>query len=173
MKLKPSRRIFVAIAIVLGAVGAGLILASLNEDDGTEVITLDGGVNVPSGHGDVQVISDWIDTLSEGKPEQAADYFAVPSIAQNGTDPITLTSRDQVIAFNRSLPCGAELVNARSEGRFIQATFRLTERPGGSCGPGVGGLAQTAFVIENGKIAEWRRLDQVEQGDQVPDGPIV
>ena len=39
------------------------------------------------------------------------------------------------------------------------ATFRLTERPGpGTCGAGTGPQAQTAFVIEDGKIAEWRRV---------------
>ena len=39
------------------------------------------------------------------------------------------------------------------------ATFRLTERPGpGSCGTGTGATAQTAFLIEDGEIVEWRRV---------------
>jgi hypothetical protein len=49
-------------------------------------------------------------------------------------------------------------------GETVTATFRLTERPGpGSCGEGTGELAQTAFEIEDGKIAEWRRV-----GDGTP-----
>ncbi len=104
------------------------------------------------------VIEGWTEALSEGDVAAASDYFAVPSVAQNGTAPLTLRTRDDITAFNRSLPCGAELVRARPAGRFIAATFRLTERPGGSCGPGSGNLARTAFVIENGKIVQWRRL---------------
>ncbi len=63
-----------------------------------------------------------------------------------------------MIAFNEALPCGAELVEAAEEDRFVVATFELTERPGeGECGAGVGAEANTAFVIEDGKITEWRR----------------
>ena len=57
--------------------------------------------------------------------------------------------------------------------RFIIATFELTERPGGGqCGPGAGGEAKTAFVIEDGQIIEWRRAvgDEVEPA---PEGPVV
>ena len=78
------------------------------------------------------MIDDWAAALSEGDVEAAADYFALPSIAQNGTPPLDLESREDVIAFNEALPCGAELVEATEEdGRFIVATFELTERPGG------------------------------------------
>ena len=120
----------------------------------------------------VQVIDDWSRTLSEGDVEGAADYFAVPSIAQNGTPPLDLDSRDDVIAFNEALPCGAELVEATEEDDFIVATFELTDRPGGGCGPGAGGEAKTAFVIEDGKIAEWRRAAD-EPVEPQAEGPIV
>ena len=43
-------------------------------------------------------------------------------------------------------------------GRYVAAVFRLTERPGGSCGRGTGSEAATAFVIRAGKIVEWRRV---------------
>ena len=106
----------------------------------------------------VRVIQEWVDALRRGDVESAAQYFALPSIAQNGTPPITLDTRADAIGFNRSLPCGARLVRAVPRGEAIAATFRLTERQGGDCGPGVGELARTVFVIREGKIAEWRRL---------------
>lgn len=121
------------------------------------------------------MIEGWIDTLSDGDVKGAADYFAVPSVAENGTGPVNLRSRADVLAFNRSLPCGAKLVRARPIGNFIAATFRLTERPGGACGPGAGGLARTAFVIRDGKIVQWRRLTNPPQsgGGGGAGGPLV
>ena len=105
----------------------------------------------------VEVIEGWSSTLSEGDIEGAADYFALPSVAQNGTPPLDLDSREDVIAFNEALPCGAELVETVEHAGFVIATFELRDRPGGDCGNGVGGEAQTAFQIEDGKIVEWRR----------------
>lgn len=125
----------------------------------------------PEGHESVAVIEGWIEALSDGDVAAAADYFAVPSVAQNGPTAITLRTRDDIAAFNRSLPCGAELVRARPAGRFIAATFRLTDRPGGSCGSGAGELARTAFVIKGGKIVQWRRLADPRGGSGA--GPIV
>ena len=105
------------------------------------------------------MIEDWSATLSEGDVEGAADYFAIPSTAENGPLLIKIESRADAIAFNESLPCGAEVISAQTEGEFTTATFRLSERPGGGCGTGVGGTASTSFVIEDGKIVEWRRID--------------
>lgn len=122
---------------------------------------------------DVAVIDEWSATLSTGDVDGAADFFAIPSVAQNGTPPLDLESEDDVTAFNEALPCGAKLVEATEEDGFILATFELTERPGGDCGPGVGEQAQTAFVIEDGKIAEWRRADQAEVAPPPADAPVV
>lgn len=107
---------------------------------------------------DVEVIEEWSSTLSEGDVEGAAEYFAVPSTAQNGVL-IKIESRADAVAFNESLPCGAEVISARTQGEFTTATFRLSDRPGGGCGAGVGGTASTSFVIEDGRIVEWRRVD--------------
>jgi hypothetical protein len=114
--------------------------------------------SLPAGHEAVAVIEGWVDTLAKGDVEGAAGYFAVPSVVENGLPPVTLRSHADAVAFNRSLPCGAKLLRARPLGRFIAATFRLTERPGGDCGSGSGQLARTAFVIRDGKIVQWRRL---------------
>ena len=116
----------------------------------------------------VEVIKSWSDELRAGDVLAASERFAVPSVAQNGTGPLVLTDRRGVEAFNRSLPCGAKLTAAVTSGRFVVATFELTERPGpGECGNGVGETAKTAFVIKDGLITEWRRVVDVPV---VPDG---
>ena len=124
-------------------------------------------VVLPPGHASVVLIDEWVRTLSRGDVKGAAEFFALPSVVQNGTPPLTLRSRADAVEFNRSLPCGAKLVGAKPRGRFIAATFRLSERPGaGTCGAGVGGIARTAFLIRDGKIVQWRRLP-----DTGPSGP--
>jgi hypothetical protein len=122
-----------------------------------------------------EVIREWADDLQGGDLEAAADHFQLPSIAQNGTAPLQLTTRNDVLAFNASLPCGAELTEAEMHGRFTIATFELTERPGeGECGSGVGETAKTAFLIEDGLITRWIRV--VDEEDAAPppaEGPVV
>jgi hypothetical protein len=156
-------RAALAVALTLAALAAG---CGGGGDDSTTA-----SADLPPGHESVQVIDEWVKTLSSGDVSGAADLFALPSVVENGTPPIRLSTHADAVTFNRSLPCGAELVRARPDGRFIAATFRLTERPGGDCGSGVGGLAQTAFLIRGGKIVEWHRLP--DTGGQAPSGPIV
>jgi limonene-1,2-epoxide hydrolase len=121
----------------------------------------------------VQVIDDWAKALADGDIDAAADYFKVPSLAQNGTAPLRLGSRQAVILFNASLPCGARLIRAEDHAGYVLATFVLTERPGpGECGDGVGAKASTAFRIEDGKIAEWRRASP-GGGEPPPAGEIT
>jgi hypothetical protein len=66
---------------------------------------------------------------------------------------------DQAITANASLPCGAELISAVQYGQYVNALFRLTDRPGvgGGCGSGVGAAARTNFLIKRGRIVEWIR----------------
>ena len=85
--------------------------------------------------GDVQVIDEWAKTLAAGDIEGAATFFAIPSVAENGID-VEIEDEDDALRFNASLPCGAELVGAETQGEFTTATFRLKERPGpGVCCP--------------------------------------
>ena len=58
------------------------------------------------------------------------------------------------------------LVDTELRGRYVVATFVLTERPDGlGCGSGVGHKAQTAFLIKGNRIAEWLRvLSEEESG---------
>ena len=120
---------------------------------------------------DVNVIRDWARALTAGDVDKAASYFALPAIVQNGTPPFRVTSRAQVRAFNALLPCGARLVKTVRHGSYTYATFRLTNRIGGNCGPGAGVLAATAFLIRDGKIAQWRRLPDPGGGQPTPGAP--
>jgi hypothetical protein len=122
----------------------------------------------------VQVIEDWANELRAGDVSAASDQFAIPSIVQNGTEPLRLTNRTQVEVFNQSLPCGARLTAATSSGKYTVATFVLTERPGpGQCGNGVGEAAKTAFVIHDGHITEWRRVVDTEPTGPTSTAPLI
>jgi hypothetical protein len=124
-----------------------------------------------------RVIKGWADTLRAGDVAGAADYFALPSIVQiqPGAEPVRITERKQAVAFNLVLPCGGRLLRTERDGRYVNALFRLTHRPGARCdAPGT--TARTDFVIAGGKIAEWRRAPD-EPGDPerpgAPGGPVV
>ena len=115
---------------------------------------------------EISVIDEWAHTLSRGDVEGAAEFFAIPSLAQNGPT-LRIDSVEKARQFNSSLPCGASLVEATTDGEFTIATFRLTERSGaGVCDAAAEAEAQTAFKIEDGKIAEWRRVFDGGDGAQ-------
>ena len=54
---------------------------------------------------------------------------------------------------------GARFISADQRGAYVNALFRLTERPGpgGGCGSGTGQTARTNLVIRGGRIVEWIR----------------
>ena len=162
----------IPVATIATATAAALLAILLLAGCGSGGEDSTAGAALPPGHAHVLVIEDWVKTLSRGDVSGAADLFALPSVVENGTPPVSLRSRADAVLFNRSLPCGAKLVRARPDGRYIAATFRLTERPGGDCGSGVGELARTAFLIRGGKIVEWHRLPN-PSGGAGPSGPIV
>jgi hypothetical protein len=120
--------------------------------------------------GEVRVIRGWADALRAGRVKEAAAFFAVPTTVLDGTNPKrSLPDKAAVLEFNRGLPCGAQLVEAvRGQGRFVIATFRLTERsgPGAQSGCSVGALAATAILIEDMHIVQWlREPDPVQPPD--------
>jgi|SRR5215211_4128283 len=155
-----------AIAILAVFASAALTGCGDSDDEGS----VPGGADPDT----VAVIQEWADELRAGDVEAAADRFEIPSTVQNGTPPIQLLNRDEVVAFNESLPCGAELTKAEQSGGFTIATFELTERPGpGECGTGVGETAKTAFVIHEGRIAEWRRVVDADEAAPPSEGPVV
>ena len=58
------------------------------------------------------------------------------------------------------MPCGATFLSADMRGRYVNALFELTGRPGAGgsdCGTGAGETARTNFVIAGGRILQWIR----------------
>ena len=159
----------IARAIAAVALLGAIAIAGCGSDS-KEQANVPGGADADS----VRVIQQWADELRAGNVDAASDRFAIPAIVQNGTLPLRLTDRQEVKEFNQSLPCGAKLTEAVAAGHFTIATFELTERPGpGECGSGVGETAKTAFVIHDGRIAEWRRVVDQDQGAPPATGPVV
>jgi hypothetical protein len=137
----------------------------------------------------VAVIRAWSDALRRGDVRDAARFFAVPSVMINGTDAagralvIPIGTAAEAVQANASLPCGALLLSADQRGRYVNALFRLTRRPGSGgsdCGTGAGQTARTNFVIAGGHIVEWIRAPD-DPGDNgtppavptVPTAPTV
>ena len=159
-------------------------------DNGTGVPT-PGPTGIPPRAGAVAVIRAWSDALRRGDLRGAARYFAIPSVMINGTDAaggalvIPIGTQAEAEAANATLPCGAKLLSADQRGRYVNALFRLTGRPGlggSTCGTGAGQTARTNFVIAGGRIVEWIRAPD-DPGDNgtspaqpvptVPDVPTV
>jgi hypothetical protein len=133
----------------------------------------------------IGVIRAWSDALRQGDVRAAAQYFALPSLMVNGPVGgggaalvITIATRAEAEAANASLPCGALFVSADQRGRYVNALFRLTGRPGpggSDCGTGVGQTARTNFVIANGRIVEWIRApdDPGDNGTPGAPSPVI
>jgi hypothetical protein len=159
-----TARAIVAVVVLSVAALSG---CGSSSDEGT---TIAGDADADA----VQVIKGWADELRSGDVSAASERFSIPTVVQNGTPALELTTRRQVEAFNQSLPCGARLTAASRSGRYTIATFVLTERPGpGECGNGVGEAAKTAFVIHNGHITEWRRVVDTEPTGPTSTAPVI
>jgi hypothetical protein len=109
-----------------------------------------------------RTIRRWTDLLRAGEVDRAAALWASPAKVQNGTPVITLRTPDDGLLFNDSLSCGAVLAATGGAGGYTIATFRLTERPGGQCGSGVGQRARTAIRVRDGRIVAWYRLPETQ-----------
>ena len=128
-------------------------------------------VEQPQVSTDEKVIRGWTDDLRRGDEAAAAARFALPAVVANGTRPVEITTRAGLRAFHDTLTCGAELVGTEPHHGLTIARFRLTDRPGGSCGDGVGGYAAAAFEIEDGRIVRWLRIE--DPGAESTPGPLV
>jgi len=119
----------------------------------------------------------WLDALSRGRVAEAARRFAVPSRFQNFTSLALIRTAGQAVAVTASLPCGAKLIKAGGARGFVVYEARLTKRPGGACGAGVGGVVRGAVLVRDGHMREWYRLpdrSSPRRGEAViPQGPVV
>ncbi len=78
---------------------------------------------------------------------------------------VRLPDRAAAIAFNRSLPCRADVTDVKRRGATVVAAFRLrTGRvPGGGCS----GAARVRFRFSGGKFTEWRQLAEPAPGGEI------
>jgi hypothetical protein len=149
-------------------VAAALALGGCSLGDGDESPLPEGGQeesgrSEPDGTepragepGEAEAIRAWSAALNEGDYEKAASYFAEDAIVEQSGE-ARLPDRDAAIAFNRSLPCKAEVTDVEDEGDTVLAAFRLRGGPAGGCD---GGTARVRFRFEGDKFSEWRQLTE-------------
>ena len=100
-----------------------------------------------------RVIRGWLLSLERQDYAQAAYYFAPNALIDQGR-PFRLRTESEAAAFNASLPCRADLVRLKKDGRRrVLATFSLKEGPGGDCT----GSVEVRYTIVKGKFTEWRQ----------------
>jgi hypothetical protein len=110
-----------------------------------------------------RVIRGWLLALERQDYEQAAYYFAPGAIIDQG-HPFRLRTAKQARNFNASLPCRAELIQLKDEGRRVLATFQLHRGPAGGCS----GLVKVRYTIREGKFTEWRQLPNIRNEPAPP-----
>jgi hypothetical protein len=149
-----------------------------SQSGGTQYVPAPSPTGKAASPGAVAVIQGWSDALRRGDVHAAGAYFALPSVMINGADSqgdalvLTLRTRAQADAASATLPCGAKLISTDQRGRYTNALFRLSGRPGpggSTCGSGAGLTARTNFVIAHGKILEWIRAPD-DPGDNASPG---
>jgi len=157
------------VAAALAAGGCGSASTLLHQGSSRSATSAAGGSSPGVPAAAVAVIRDWSTALRTGHVTAAARYFRVPSVFYTGNGPpVELRTFAQVRLANAALPCGARFLSAHREGRYINALFRLTNRPGvggeQGCGTGTGMTARTDFLIQAGRIVQWIRAPD-EPGD--------
>ena len=124
------------------------------------------------------VLDGWATAVRHGRLGRATDYFALPTIvSQPSTGPVEIRTRAIAEKFNGSFPCGAKLVGAHADGRYIVGTFLLVSVPGRTCTTPKE-LVKVGFVFGDKKrpnrFTEWWRVDGTTPGPaQRPAAPIA
>ena len=117
----------------------------------------------------VRVVRGWLDALRAGDVRAAARYFSLPARFQNFSNLAIMKTPRDAVAVNASLPCGAKFLRAGAAQGFVVYEARLTNRPGGACGAGVGNVVRGAILVRGGKMIEWYRLpDQTPSSAAAP-----
>jgi limonene-1,2-epoxide hydrolase len=104
-----------------------------------------------------QVVRAWSKALNADDNVAAAALFAPNARVVQGPLDVRLRTRALAVGFNASLPCAGKILELRTSGMRVTATFLLGERPRHHCdAPGSKAAAQ--FVIRNGKIVLWKQV---------------
>jgi hypothetical protein len=102
---------------------------------------------------DADVIRAWADAVRDHNYDDANALFALPATIANVGPKVRITERSGIDVFNRSLPCGAKLLDTQvASGGYVRATFELVDGTG-PCE----GEADVSFRIVDGHITEWLR----------------
>jgi hypothetical protein len=108
-----------------------------------------------------RTIRAWSRELNAGHYERAADFFIRGVIIDQGVER-QLVTRAQILEFNRSLPCRADVTRVVEERLYTLASFRLKRGPGGPCH----GTVRVRFSIHGGKFSQFLQLP----GQSAPPG---
>jgi hypothetical protein len=111
-------------------------------------------------------IRGWSRELNAGHFEQAASFFARNAVVQQ-LDRLRLPDRSAAVAFNKSLPCRADVTDVKTDGHSVVAAFRL--RPGKGPKSSCDSAARVRFRFAGHKFIEWRQLPQ---GQIAPEGSV-
>jgi hypothetical protein len=149
-------------APVVAGLLASLLVAACGSSTKHEAAAVRGGADPAA----TQVVRAWADALRHGEVDAAANLFALPSKVQvvPGQPFLVVEAHADAVAFNLTLPCGGRLVKATQRGRYVDALFLLSDRPGSAC-DAPGSTARAAVLVRNGKITEWLRAG-AEPGDE-------
>jgi limonene-1,2-epoxide hydrolase len=132
------------VAGLVAAVAALTLAAGCGGDDEREAIP-------------EEVVRAWSAALNAGDDEAAADLFAANATVSQPGYIAQLPTREDAVAFNRSLPCSGQIVELTTIGDQVTATFLLGDRPASPC-DGPGELVTAVFVVEDGKIVVWQQI---------------
>ena len=111
------------------------------------------------------VVREWSTALNADRNDAAADLFAAGvKVVQGGVELILSTHQDAV-AWNESLPCNGRIVSLDVDGDAVSATFLLRDSQTVPC-DAPGERVTAIFTVERGEITRW------EQPLEAP-GPTV
>jgi len=110
---------------------------------------------------DAKVIRGWAAAVNDGSYDAAASFFARGAIVEQ-SQAVRLATREQAVAFNRSLPCRSTVTGVREEGRTTVASFKLRVGPAGTRA-NCDSTVRVRFTIERGKFTVFRQLPEKPQ----------
>jgi hypothetical protein len=113
----------------------------------------------PPPKGAARVIRRWAAAVRAADWGRAADLVATGAHVQTGPEVERLTTRNLVLAWNTSLPCGAKVERIGGARGYAIVRFRLTERKEGACREDLGQITRTAIRVADGRIVGWYALN--------------
>jgi SnoaL-like protein len=103
------------------------------------------------------VVRAWNESVNSGDNEAAAKLFAPGAEVIQAGRSYTLETEAQAVRFHAALPCSGEIVELRTDGDTVTATFLLADRETVEC-DGPGAEVTAAFRIRDGKIVLWHQF---------------